>query len=156
MTETKCPTDEEICDLMLYLDWPPSANKIWRNVGGKVLVSKDYKAWKKRTMDYMISEAFRMRDASWLEGRLAVQITLTPSTNHKWDIDNRVKPIFDALESIIKNDDQIDELTVIRTEKGPQKVCQVLLFPARSIQALPTHSSGTQDGIQTEPLRRRS
>lgn len=113
------------------IPFPPSANSIWRNVNGRTLVSKDYRKWKAAAMKMIAFKAIGEHD--WLKGRLAVSIFLTPSTDHKWDIDNRVKPVLDALECIIDDDNQIDELWVKRLAKGPKKRCIVLLESAPGI-----------------------
>ena len=31
----------------IRLPWPPSANRLWRNFGGKVLKSAHYRAWQR-------------------------------------------------------------------------------------------------------------
>ena len=130
--------------LELWPGFPPTANKIWRNVGGRVLASKDYRQWKTATMNYFVSEAMRLKDHSWLESeRLRVEITLTPNTRHKWDIDNRVKPLLDALQAIIGDDERIDEIVTLRTRMGEDRLCRVLLLPAQSIQPLTAGSPRT-------------
>ncbi len=113
------------------IPFPPSANSIWRNVNGRTLVSKDYRKWKAAAMKIIAFEAIGEHD--WLKGRLAVSIFLTPSTNHKWDIDNRVKPVLDALECIIEDDNQIDELWVRRLAKEENNRCFVFLESASDI-----------------------
>ena len=116
------------------IPFPPSANRIWRNVNGRTLVSKDYRKWKAVAMGVMVSKAIGQHE--WLKGRLSVEIFLTPDDNRKWDIDNRVKPVLDALECIIDNDNQIDQLYVNRSRKGDRRRCLVTLSPSRDIQPL--------------------
>lgn len=54
-----------------------------------------------------------------LKSRLRVVIELYPPNARKWDIDNRMKSLIDALThaKVWEDDEQIDVLTVVRKEK---------------------------------------
>ena len=64
-----------------------------------------------------------------ISGRLAIFIALYAPTKRKYDIDNRVKAIQDALEfaGVFLDDEQIDFLFVVRREPVKGGLCKVLL-----------------------------
>jgi crossover junction endodeoxyribonuclease RusA len=100
----------------LYLPWAPSMNRYWRSVpmrgGCRVLLSKAGREYKER-VQAVVLEHWRFPP---MTGRLTIHITLNPPTKREMDIDNRVKPIFDALEHarVFENDSQIDAMIVKR------------------------------------------
>lgn len=53
-----------------------------------------------------------------LKGRLAVHIMLHAPTQRKYDVDNRIKALLDAMQSagVFEDDEQIDVLEVRRGE----------------------------------------
>ena len=63
--------------------------------------------------------------------RLEVKVYLHPPNRRKFDVDNRLKPLLDALETanLYKNDNQIDKLTVIRGDVVPEGECIVVVQP---------------------------
>jgi len=99
----------------LELPWPPSINEYWKP--GKTLAG--------RSTMYMTPRAKLFRnDSIWLiksqlrryepiPGALSVKIVLTPPRNIG-DIDNVIKPIFDALTHarVIGDDKQIKHMEV--------------------------------------------
>lgn len=50
--------------------------------------------------------------------RLSLEVILNPPTRRKFDLDNRLKGILDALEfsKIIPNDEQFDSILILRGE----------------------------------------
>jgi len=62
--------------------------------------------------------------------RLSIQLELIPGNRRAFDIDNRVKAVFDGLEGyLFENDSQIDHLLVIRKpmDKGKAR-CRVTIY----------------------------
>lgn len=87
---------------------PPSANKIWRNVNGRTLKSREYRRW----LDLATWEIRIQQIGPALEGPAVVSMSLRrPRANA--DIDNRIKPVLDALESggALVNDKQVTCIT---------------------------------------------
>ena len=96
-------------DLSVKFSPPPSANKLWRPVakdGRAFLVSTPaYTSWINVAM-WEIRQAMGTRQT--LKGDCAVSLKI-PRRSKLSDLDNRVKPCFDALQKggAIENDRQI-------------------------------------------------
>lgn len=91
--------------VVLTLDaLPPSANSIWRAVHGRVLVSAQYRKWLQET-------AWRWREqagSTRLDGCYALHVKLGIPDRRKRDLDNRIKPLSDALvKSGVVQDDSL-------------------------------------------------
>jgi Holliday junction resolvase RusA-like endonuclease len=109
--------------IKLELNYPNSANTHWKLGRGRLYLSKagnEYREHVKAQVEAAGHEA--------MTGRLFVTVWLTPGTRHKHDIDNRIKPLLDALEAakVLVNDEQIDMLLVGRGLVVPRHgMCQV-------------------------------
>jgi len=100
---------------MLEMPWPPSANRYWRNVGPRVLISRAGRQYRKQITELaLVCRWPRLGDQ-----RLKVKIVALPPDRRKRDLDNLLKATFDALEAagIFDNDEQVDDFRVIR---GPR------------------------------------
>lgn len=96
-----------------YLDEPPSANRWWRNVGGRMVLSREAREYK-RMVELLgrasrvtpISKATPVRfDFFWHRGRKS------------GDLDKRLGVVMDALQGIAyENDSQIVEITARRDD----------------------------------------
>lgn len=76
----------------LTLPWPPSANRIWRNVGGKTLKSRPYRAWLEAVAyEVLIARCGR------IEGPYRLKVRASAPDRRRRDIDNLLKPLSDAL-----------------------------------------------------------
>ncbi len=95
----------------LSLPWPPSANRYWRHVGHRVLVSKEADRYKK---DIRLWALFWKRPC--LLGRLAITIQAFPPDKRARDLDNLLKISIDSLQfaNLFENDSQIDRITIER------------------------------------------
>ena len=109
--------------LTLRLPFPPSLNRIWRAVQGRVLLSAAAHEW----MAAAVNALPRGRVPPPLAGRLAVTLTLAPPRSYggrRWDIANREKLLCDLLtkQRVWLDDSQIDTLLIMRapatTDKG--------------------------------------
>jgi len=100
--------------ISLTLPWPPSVNRIWRCVGGRVLLSADGRAYR-QAVAVAVLEQHGAGDP--LTGRLSMVIEAYPPDRRRRDLDNLLKAILDSLEhtgSVYKNDSQIDHLSIRR------------------------------------------
>ena len=99
--------------ISLTLPWPPSVNRIWRCVGGRVLLSAEGRAYR-QAVAVAVLEQHGAGDP--LAGRLSMTIEAYPPDRRRRDVDNMAKAILDSLEraGVYKNDAQIDHLSIRR------------------------------------------
>ena len=98
----------------ITLPWPPSVNRIWRSVGGRVLLSAAGRTYR-QAVAVAVLEQHGAGDP--LTGRLSMVIEAYPPDRRRRDLDNLLKAILDSLEhtgSVYKNDSQIDHLSIRR------------------------------------------
>ena len=102
--------------IALELPWPPSVNRIWRNVVIKgrprTLLSEDGRAYFDRASMAVLAQ----RKGRRIEGRAAVEIVLHAPTRAQIDIDNRAKAVLDACTKggLWADDNQVDVLLILR------------------------------------------
>ena len=108
----------------LTLSLPPSVNGYW---GLRIIQSSKTK--KNIPVKYLTHKAREYRDSMEnqilkqhpnfhpLHGPLQAAIVIHPATRRKEDIDNRLKPLFDALQGVLfADDEQIKTLRVEMSE----------------------------------------
>lgn len=95
----------------MSLPWPPSANRYWRNVKGKTLVSKEAKDYKRVVK--ALSFTWKRKP---ILGRVEINISAYPPNKRRRDIDNLLKITIDSLKDcgIFKDDSQIDKIFIER------------------------------------------
>lgn len=115
----------------LTLPFPPSANSYWRHAvsGGNAII---YVSQKGR--DYQLEVQKAVADAGFPQvraGRLRVDVMLCSPNKRKWDLDNRLKPLLDALEyaNVFDDDELIDALAVFRGPIGDGGAAYVTIVP---------------------------
>ena len=101
------------------LPWPPSTNRIWRNVAvsGKprTLLSQEGRVYRKAAVDACLVAKLAGKQIS---ERLALRLVVQAPDRRARDLDNMVKAVQDALThaGVWRDDSQIDRLLV---ERGP-------------------------------------
>lgn len=104
---------------MVTLPWPPSTNRIWRNVAvsGKprTLLSQEGRVYRKAAADACLVAKLAGKQIS---DRLALRLVVQAPDRRARDLDNTVKAVQDALThaGVWLDDSQIDRLLV---ERGP-------------------------------------
>lgn len=106
------------------LGMPPSANVYWRT---RPMFSKKQNRW--IAVTYLSDEAkaykehvgemiTNARKRYWSDNPLRVQIAVCFATNADADVDNRIKPLLDALKDaqVFKDDKQVDQ---VEARRGP-------------------------------------
>lgn len=86
--------------LTLELPWPPSANTYWRKGKHGIYLGPAGRRFK----DEVTTDLHHVHG---FDGALVtVELSLNPPTKRQYDVDNRIKPVLDALQSAgIFNDD---------------------------------------------------
>ena len=94
------------------LPWPPSVNATYRAHNGRVILSERYRRWREAVADVLTA----LPSPRGFDGRVALSLELRPGTRRGFDLDNRVKPVQDALvhAGILGDDEQVDRLEVVR------------------------------------------
>lgn len=124
-------------EITITLPYPPSVNHYWdsRAVRSKKTnrlcvikyLSARAKSFRKEC-DARVKEQIGIPPK--LKGRLAVIVHQHyKATGQRQDIDNCLKPLFDALEwcRVYQNDEQIDELLVVRKRRAAEGRVEVVI-----------------------------
>ena len=111
--------------MKITLPWPPSVNHMHINAKGKRFRGQEYVAFCGMVANIVEREKVPAMGAQ----RLSVAIWLHAPNKRKVDIDNRVKPILDALQraGVYDDDEQIDDLHVYRNEIAKGGYCTVTI-----------------------------
>jgi crossover junction endodeoxyribonuclease RusA len=110
----------------LTLPYPPSANKYWRSVRGRVLVSREARAYKQGVKLRALTAGVRP-----IEG--PVHLTLAVYRPRRaGDLSNRIKVLEDALCGVaFEDDDQVESIHAMRFDDKENPRVEV------SVEALP-------------------
>lgn len=100
--------------IRLTLPWPPSVNRYWRSVNGRVLISREGRAYRDAVCLIVRGCGADMG----LRGDLSLEALLYPPDNRRRDIDNLGKALLDSLQAagVFVDDNQIAELHLARRE----------------------------------------
>ena len=98
------------------LPWPPSVNTYYRNVNGRMLISKRGREYRAE-----VAAELAVSGATQALGRLEVEIQISMPDKRRRDLDNTLKALLDALQhgGAYEDDSQIDRLTVQRLPVDP-------------------------------------
>lgn len=112
--------------IQLELPYPPSVNHYWGMSGTRRFIGKRGQEFRQA-----VAEACLEAGIEPLEGPLSVHIALFPPDRRKRDVDNVLKSLLDACEhaGCFENDNQIDELHIIRSEVRKGGSCTILILP---------------------------
>jgi crossover junction endodeoxyribonuclease RusA len=107
----------------LTLPFPPTVNHMWGFAGKRKYLKKEAHEFRR-----IVQEAAVAAKAK-ISGRIAIFIALYPPTKRKFDIDNRIKALQDALEhaGVYLDDEQIDTIICVRREVVSGGMCKVIL-----------------------------
>lgn len=95
--------------MRLLLPLPPSANRYWRNVNGRTLVSKEGREYRERCA---FAAALQWKHAL-IEDKIAMHVDVYRDL--RGDLDNHVKVLVDSLRGVAFVDDsQIWDLRLVR------------------------------------------
>lgn len=111
----------------IVLPLPPSANNIYENAGKGRRISDAYAAWRAAAVS-MIKRNVPMGDA--VIGKFEVRITVPAKM--QGDIDNRIKPVVDALvkSNRVLDDHNLWRVTAERVPMASKLDCRVAVVAA--------------------------
>jgi len=108
----------------LVLPWPPTVNNYWIICNNRKVLSKKAREFQANVDELLKKEGFKP-----ILDKLHVEMFAYAPDRRKRDLDNIVKPTFDALEKskIFEDDNQIDYFSITREEKhqGGQLVVDI-------------------------------
>jgi len=115
-TPPQTPSNAPLRDLTLKLPWPPSVNHstLPTSRGGRILTAQ-HKAFRRQ-----VAQVWSDHPESYagpVIGRLNVSAILFPPNHRKFDLDNRLKSLLDALQhaGVFADDEAIDQLSIRRS-----------------------------------------
>ena len=101
--------------ISFVLPFPPSVNTYYRRGAHATYMSKAGRKFKTEVAEIVSQNKQNKLGLS----RICVSMVIWPRDRRKFDIDNRIKSVLDSLQDagVFDNDEQIDELTVVRGNK---------------------------------------
>jgi crossover junction endodeoxyribonuclease RusA len=111
--------------MLLTLPLPPTVNHYWGRSGHRSFLSKNAVLYRDDIFQYVNTHKLQ----SFGDKRLIVHVTLHFKTKARNDLDNRIKPLFDALmdTGLFDDDSQIDFFTVERGKLDKAGKCVVFI-----------------------------
>lgn len=100
----------------LVLPMPPTVNHSSGPTGnGGRYLTKEHRDYRAEVTLRVVAAGSPMFGG---DARLTLDVTLIPADRRKWDIDNRIKALQDALQAcgVYADDSQIDEIRIQRTD----------------------------------------
>lgn len=108
--------------ISLTLPMPPSANRLWRNGKKRPFKSGEYLTWEQAAQ-----AAIPMSARNLIRGKHSVTMVVDRPDRRLRDLDNRIKPVMDALKDqkflkgVIRDDSDTQSITVCWTGDEPVK-----------------------------------
>ena len=129
--------------LTVALAYPPSANRLWRNHRGRMVVSSEAQAWKRAA-----AWKARAQGCPLLVGPVAVSVILHPrltksgkESQIRLDVDGPIKITLDALQGVAyDNDRQVVRLSAMIGPPLQEGGLTVDVWPA-DLEGISSHSS---------------
>ena len=101
--------------MTIDLPWPPTANKYWRNVCGRMVLSREGRRYREAVDGLIWQLTCESGHAvSFGSADLELEIDAHPPDNRRRDLDNLLKPILDALQyaEVFEDDSQIVKILI--------------------------------------------
>lgn len=110
--------------IKLTIPWAPTVNHMWGQAGKRKFLKKSAHEFRLK-----VQEAVIEAKAKFVGERAAVFVALYPPTKRKYDADNRLKAILDALEhtGVLYNDEIVDTIVVVKREVVQGGMCKVVI-----------------------------
>jgi len=124
--------------MMITLPMPPSINHYWHLFVAKgkprIALSDLGRNYRVDCLAAILEQGVSRKDCLPRDVRVSLEIWIYPASNRLFDLDNRIKPLQDALVKcgLIDDDSQIDKLIVHRQKpdkKSPRVVIEIGVMP---------------------------
>jgi crossover junction endodeoxyribonuclease RusA len=106
--------------LTATLPYPPTVNHYWCYAKGRVFISPEGRAYRRRVQGIL-------QDVPELSGDVRLLIAMHPPDKRRRDIDNVLKCLLDSLvhAGAMRDDSQITELAIIKDTVVPQGMVKI-------------------------------
>jgi crossover junction endodeoxyribonuclease RusA len=113
--------------IALTLPFPPTVNHMWGQCGTRKYLKTAGKQFRATVSEIVADYGVKLG-----QQRLAVFASMYAPTRRKYDIDNRIKSLLDALQEagVFDDDEQVDVLWIIRREVVKGGMCKVVIVEA--------------------------
>lgn len=120
--------------IVLSLPYPPSTNSIWRNVGGKTLVSAPYRKWKALAFSEIVEQGAGALRRNTVAGPYRMMLLADRPDNRGRDLGNLEKPVSDALVAagVVEDDKHCHRMTLAWSQRAPGKDARVYVVIGRA------------------------
>jgi crossover junction endodeoxyribonuclease RusA len=110
---------------VLHLPYPPTINTYYRKWNNRMVIAP-----RGREFAASVAAIVKKQRRPKMELRIGISIRLSPPDKRKRDIDNVIKPLFDALTKagVWRDDSQVDVLIVQRNDPGDAGTCDVTIW----------------------------
>jgi crossover junction endodeoxyribonuclease RusA len=112
--------------MIIRLPYPPSVNRYWRNLKGRVLISKAGRSYRSKVLAECLVHRVKLQP-----GKLKVVVAVYPPDNRRRDLDNLCKALLDAMEyaGVYVDDSQIYDLRIWRSTVEKDGYVNVEIMP---------------------------
>ena len=112
--------------IKLELPYPPSVNTYWRSNGKRRFISKAGVEFTKE-VDFVVKQG---KYPSFGPNKVAMSIMIHPRSKRKFDLDNTLKAILDALmkAGVYNDDSQVDYIEIAKGEQVDKGKAVVHLY----------------------------
>ena len=109
----------------IQLPFPPTLNTYYRNFRGRMVLGKQGREFKVTVQEIVAANNI----PKFGSARLHAIITVFPRDKRAWDLDGRMKVIFDSLEEagVYDNDSQFDLIQIGRGEIKKGGGCTIVI-----------------------------
>ena len=107
--------------MKFVLPWPPSLNRLYRNIGYRTLISREGRTFRKNVCALLAGAGGDGPRKPPAGGRIALLMDAFPPDRRKRDLDNLSKGVLDSLQhaGVFLDDGQIDILLTRRRDVVP-------------------------------------
>ena len=136
--------------MILTLPWPPSVNRLWRAVKGRLIVSAEYRDWKELAATKILVQRRQANYKPLPKGPISIDIGVRCPDKRRRDLDNLIKPALAALvrARVIQDDSDVDELSIWRDKPVSGGQLRLRIIPLALIRGLATIAGPEHEALE--------